>query len=396
MSLEGIRTIRDLPIEGRRVFVRVDFNVPLEGTKITDDTRIRAALPTLKHALERGARVIVASHLGRPKGSPDPKYSLEPAAMRLAELLGVEVLLADDCIGDGPKKVVQDLREGQIACLENLRFHPEEEKNDAQFAAELAKLADVYVNDAFGAAHRAHASVTALPKLMRDRGAGLLMEAELDALSKIAKGDVQRPYVAVLGGAKVSDKIAVLEALLLRVDALIIGGAMANTFLAAKGASLGKSLVEHDRFALARTIIARAAERKVDLVLPEDFVVATELDATSGRVTVPDEFNSNEMALDIGPRSVDLIIQRLKGARAVFWNGPMGRFENEAFAVGTRKVAHAIADLPGAFTVVGGGDSVAAVEEAGIANRFGHISTGGGASLELLEGRKLPGVEALR
>ncbi|MDQ3031439.1 MAG: phosphoglycerate kinase [Myxococcota bacterium] len=396
MSLEGIRSIRELPVEGRRVFVRVDFNVPLEGSKITDDTRIRAAMPTLRHAIERGARVVVASHLGRPKGAPDPKYSIEPAALRLAELMGVEVLLADDCIGDGPKKVVQDLREGQIACLENLRFHAEEEKNDPQFAAELAKLGDVYVNDAFGAAHRAHASVAALPKLMRERGAGLLMESELDALGKISKGEVQRPYVAVLGGAKVSDKLAVLEALLARVDALVIGGAMANTFLAAKGANLGKSLVEQDKLALARTILTRAAERKVDIVLPEDFVVGTSLSDTSGRVALPSEVGAEEMALDIGPRSVELFSKRLAGARTVFWNGPMGLFENDAFAAGTRGVAQAMAELSGAFTVVGGGDSVAAVQEAGLADRFGHVSTGGGASLELLEGRKLPGVEALR
>ncbi|AKF06843.1 phosphoglycerate kinase [Sandaracinus amylolyticus] len=396
MSLEGIRSVRDLPVEGRRVFVRVDFNVPLEGGKVGDDTRIRAAIPTLRHLLERGARVVVASHLGRPKGAPDPKYSMEPAAQKLAELMGVEVLLADDCVGDGPRKVVQDLREGQIACLENLRFHAEEEKNDAQFAAELAKLGDVYVNDAFGAAHRAHASVAALPKQIRDRGAGFLMEAELDALGKISKGEVQRPYVAVLGGAKVSDKLAVLEALLQKVDALIIGGAMANTFLAAKGASMGKSLVEQDKLALARTIMTRAGERKVDLLLPDDFVVGTGLDATSGRAALPDEIGAEEMALDIGPKSVEAFSKKLRGAKTVFWNGPMGLFENEAFAAGTRAIAKTMSELSGAFTVVGGGDSVAAVQETGLADKFGHVSTGGGASLELLEGRKLPGVDALR
>lgn len=396
MSLEGIRSVRELPVEGRRVFVRVDFNVPLEGGKITDDTRIRGAVPTLRHLLERGARVVIASHLGRPKGAPDPKYSMEPAAARLAELMGVEVLLADDCVGDGPRKVVQDLREGQIACLENLRFHAEEEKNDPQFAAELAKLADAYVNDAFGAAHRAHASVAALPKLLRDRGAGFLMESELDALGRIAKGDVQRPYVAVLGGAKVSDKIAVLEALLGRVDALIIGGAMANTFLAAKGSSMGKSLVEQDKLALARTIMQRAAERKVDLLLPDDFVVGSDVKASSGRPASPDEIGAEEMALDIGPQSVDAFAKKLRAARTIFWNGPMGLFENDAFAAGTRGIAKAMSEVPGAFTVVGGGDSVAAVQEAGLAEKFSHVSTGGGASLELLEGRKLPGVEALR
>ena len=393
--LEGIRSIRDLPLEGRRVFVRVDFNVPLEGGKVADDTRIRAAIPTLKLAIERGARVVIASHLGRPKGGPDPKYSMLPAGQKLAELMGVEVLLADDCIGDGPRKVVSDLREGQIACLENLRFHPEEEKNDEAFARELAKLCDCYVNDAFGAAHRAHASVQALPRLMRDRGAGLLLESELAALGRL-RADTPHPYVAMLGGAKVSDKIAVLEALLARVDGLIIGGAMANTFLAAKGVPMGKSLVEEDKLPLARTILARAAERKVEVVLPEDVVVAEALDATSGRVAKLDEIAPNEMALDIGPRSVELFAKAFSGAKAIFWNGPMGLFEKEPFAAGTRGVATAMGALSGAFTVVGGGDSVAAVQEAGLAERFTHVSTGGGASLELLEGRKLPGVEALR
>jgi phosphoglycerate kinase len=407
VALDGIRSIRDLAIEGRRTFVRVDFNVPLEfpvadssrrpeGARVTDDTRIRAAVPTLKHALDRGARVVIASHLGRPKGGPDPKYSLEPAAMRLAELMDVDVLLADDCIGDGPRKVVQDLRDGQIACLENLRFHPEEEKNEAQFAAELAKLCDVYVNDAFGAAHRAHASVAALPKLVRERGAGLLLESELDALGKISKGEVGHPYWAVLGGAKVSDKIAVIEALLAKVDGLAIGGAMANTFLAAKGVSVGKSLVEADKLALARTILARAQERKAELLLPEDVVVAASTDAKSGRAVPIDAIGESDMALDVGPKTVETFRKKLAGAKTVFWNGPMGLFENEPFAAGTRAVAQSLAELERSFTVVGGGDSVAAVQEAGLADRFSHVSTGGGASLEMLEGKKLPGVEALR
>src|SRR5690606_38022042 len=333
-------------------------------------------------------------HLGRPKGKPAPKYSLEPAGARLAELLGAEVLLADDCIGDGPRKVVSDLRDGQVALLENLRFHAEEEANDELFAKELARLAEVYVNDAFGAAHRAHASVSALPKLMREKAAGLLMEAELAALGKL-KDDPPHPYVAVLGGAKVSDKIAVLEALRARVDTLVIGGAMANTFLAAQGRAMGKSLVEDDKLALARTILARAEERGVALLLPVDVVVAPSTDDTSGRVVAVGELGAEDMALDIGPASVERFAEPMKGAKAVFWNGPMGLFENEAFAKGTLGVAQAIAASPGT-TVVGGGDSVAAVQQAGLAERFGHVSTGGGASLELLEGRKLPGVEALR
>lgn len=393
--LEGIVSIEELELAGRRCFIRVDFNVPLEGAKVTDDTRIRAAIPTLKYALDQGARVVIASHLGRPKGGPDPKYSMEPAAHRLAELMNLEVLLADDCVGDGPKKVVADLREGQICCLENLRFHPEEEKNDEAFARELAKLADCYVNDAFGAAHRAHASVAALPKLIRDRAAGLLLLSELKALGTL-RGDAPKPYVAVLGGAKVSDKIAVLEALLAKVDVLVIGGAMANTFLAAKGLAMGKSLVEEDKLAMARTIMSRASDRKVALLLPEDVVVAESLEATSGRVVPVSEIPADAMALDIGPKSVAAFAKAMTGARTVFWNGPMGLFEKAPFAAGTNGVAKTLAELKGAFTVVGGGDSVAAVQDAGLASSFSHVSTGGGASLELIEGRKLPGVEALR
>lgn len=392
--LEGIRSVRDLDVDGRRVFVRVDFNVPLEDGKVTDDTRIRAALPTIRLVMEKGGRPVLASHLGRPKGKPDPKYSLEPAGARLAELLGAEVLLADDCIGDGPRKVVSDLRDGQVALLENLRFHAEEEANDENFAKELARLCEVYVNDAFGAAHRAHASVSALPRLVRDRGAGLLMEAELGALGKL-RDEPPHPYVAVLGGAKVSDKIAVLEALLARVDTLVIGGAMANTFLAAQGRSMGKSRIEEDKLALARTILTRAEERGVSVPLPVDVVVAESTEAESGRVIRVEEIGAEDMALDIGPESVALFAEPIRGAKAVFWNGPMGLFESPAFAKGTLGVAEAIAASPG-FTVVGGGDSVAAVQQAGLADRFGHVSTGGGASLELLEGRKLPGVEALR
>ena len=392
--LEGIRSVRDLDVDGRRVFVRVDFNVPLDDGAVTDDTRIRAALPTIRYLMENGGRPVLASHLGRPKGKAKPELSLEPAGTRLAELLDCEVLLADDCIGDGPRKVVNDLRDGQVALLENLRFHEGEEEDDEGFAKELARMGEVYVNDAFGAAHRAHASVSALPGLMRHKGAGLLMQAELDALGTL-RDDPPKPYVAVLGGAKVSDKIGVIEALMGRVDTLVIGGAMANTFLAAQGREVGKSLVEEDKLALARTLLTRAEERGMSLLLPIDVVVASSVDSDAGRTVPVTEIGASDMALDIGPKSVERFAEAMKDAKAVFWNGPMGLFENEPFSHGTLGVAEAIAAAPG-FTVVGGGDSVAAVQQANMADRFDHVSTGGGASLELLEGRTLPGVEALR
>jgi phosphoglycerate kinase len=399
--LAGITPIKDLEIENKRVFIRVDFNVPLEeqpdGTqKITDDARIVEALPTIKHAIERGARVILASHLGRPKKGPDPKLSLEPVGARLAELLGVEVHIPDDCVGDAAKKVVFDLRAGQVCLLENLRFHPEEEKNDEAFAQKLAELCDVYVCDAFGCVHRAHASVHALPKLMRERGCGYLLEKEIEALGKIVTNP-DKPFVALLGGAKVSDKIAVLDALLEKVDALIIGGAMANTFLAARGANLQASKVEEDKFALARTILEKAAAKKVDLVLPVDVVVAQNLSASEGKVVDVGAIPEGFMALDIGPKSIALFSKWFDKARSVFWNGPMGLFEKPAFSNGTFSVARALAASQ-AFTVIGGGDSAAAVKEAGegVAKKFSHISTGGGASLELIEGKKLPGIEILR
>jgi phosphoglycerate kinase len=399
-TLDRITSIRELPIENKRVFIRVDFNVPLEeegGRQIiTDDARIREALPTIKHAIERGARVILASHLGRPKKGPDPKLSLEPAGTRLAELLGVEVHMPEDCIGDAAKKVVFDLRGGQVCLLENLRFHPEEEKDDETFAQKLSELCDVYVDDAFGAVHRAHASVHALPKIMRERGCGFLLEKEIAALGKIITTP-DKPFVAILGGAKVSDKIAVLDSLLEKVDALVIGGAMANTFLAAKGVKLQASKIEEDKLALARTILEKATEKKVDVALPVDVVVAGSITASEGRAVDLASIPEGHMALDIGPKSIALFEKQIARAKSIFWNGPMGLFEKAPFAAGTFAIAKAMA-ASSAFTVVGGGDSASAVKEAGadIAAKMKHISTGGGASLELIEGKKLPGIEVLR
>jgi len=388
-----IKSIADLPIEGRRVFIRVDFNVPLTPAKgVADDSRIRASLPTIVHAVKRGARVVLASHLGRPKGVT-PGLSLEPVGARLAELLGKEVLLTDEAVGDGARKVVADLRDGDVALLENLRFFAGEEANDDGFARQLASYADVYVNDAFGTAHRAHASTAGMIKYVQEKGAGFLMIKEVQFLGKLL-GDVERPYLAVVGGAKVSDKIAVLENLLGRVDAFLIGGAMANTFLKAKGGDVGKSRVEEDKLAVARAFLAKAELRKVEVLLPSDVIAAASLDATEGQSVRADKVPAELMALDIGPQAAAGFADRIARARTVFWNGPMGVFEKKPFAAGTLAVAKAVAACKG-LTVVGGGDSVAAVNEMGVADQIKHISTGGGASLEFIEGKTLPGIAAL-
>lgn len=396
--LAGIRSIEELELENKRVFIRVDFNVPLDKKtrEITDDERIRAALPTIKHAIEAGARVILASHLGRPKGKVVPEMSLEPAGKRLAELLEVEVHLPDDAVGDAPKKVVQDLRTGQVCLLENLRFHATETSDDEAFARELASLADVYVCDAFGTMHRAHASVHALPKMMEERAAGFLVKKEIECLGKVVEAP-PKPFVAILGGAKVADKIAVIESLMQKCQAICIGGAMANTLLAAQGNNLQASRVEEDWLARGRTLLEQARDKGVDIVLPSDVVVAGSLEANEGKTVEVSKVPPGSMALDIGPQSLKAFSERIASAGCLFWNGPMGLFENDAFAAGTNGVAEAVAEAEG-FSVVGGGDSAAAVRQAGadLAAKIDHISTGGGASLELIEGKQLPGIEALR
>ena len=391
------KTIRDLNLKDRRVFLRVDFNVPLENGTIGDDTRIQASLPTIRYALDAGAAVVVlASHLGRPKGKPNPEMSLRPVAKRTGELLGRDVSLAEDCVGAAAEQAVARAPDGGVVLLENLRFHPEEEKDDEDFARKLASLADVYVNDAFGAAHRAHASVHAIVRLMLpDAVAGLLMETELRYLGE-AVGNPARPYVAVLGGAKVSDKIDLIENLIPRVDRLLIGGAMAYTFFKAQGKPVGKSLVEDDKQAEARDIIAGAKASGLELLLPVDHVVAPKIEAgvPTETLSVDDPRIGDRMGLDIGPRTARVFADALHDASTVVWNGPMGVFEIDAFAQGTIEVAKAVADVKGT-TIIGGGDSIAAVKKAGVADRITHISTGGGASLEFLGGRTLPGVAVL-
>jgi phosphoglycerate kinase len=386
------KTVRDLDVFGKRALVRVDFNVPLENGAVSDDTRIRAALPTLQYLIDHKAKTILCSHLGRPKGKPDSAYSLGPVGVRLSQLLKREVRTAPDCVGPAVQDMVHAMQPGDLLLLENLRFHPEEEANKAGFAQALASLADVYVDDAFGSAHRAHASTAGVAKRL-PAVAGFLMERELNFLGR-ALTNPTRPFVAILGGAKVSDKIAVIENLLGKADRLLIGGGMANTFLKAQGEEVGQSLVENDKLEAAKDLLQKGASK---LVLPVDVVIADQFDARALHCTVAvNAVLSNWRILDIGPKTVEWFKEHLHGARTVVWNGPMGVFEMAPFAAGTFAIAHALAELSGATTIVGGGDSAATVEQAGVSERITHISTGGGASLEFLEGRELPGVAVLQ
>jgi len=391
------RDVTTIDPRGQRVLVRVDFNVPVKDGKVTDDTRIDGAVPTIRWLADHGGRVILMSPLGRPKGGPEPKYSLRPVAARLAERLGRPVAFADDCVGPAAESAVAKLADGDVLLLENVRFHPEEEKNDPEFAKRLAALGDLYVDDAFGTAHRAHASTEGVARLKRPAVAGFLIERELKYLGQ-ALDQPKRPFVAILGGAKISGKIDVIEALMGKCDRLLIGGAMMFTFARALGKPTGKSLVEEDRIAMAKEILERAKSRGVDLVLPEDCLASTAADGSApSHVTTLDGLQADEMGVDIGPATVKRFAEKLAGAGTVLWNGPMGIFEVPAFAEGTRQVARVLAELGsrGAVTVVGGGDSVAAVQESGLAERFTHLSTGGGASLEFLEGKDLPGIAIL-
>jgi len=389
------QSVKDLDLKGQRVFIRVDFNVPIKNGAIKDDTRVRASLPTIQYALGQGATVILASHLGRPKGGPNPEMSLRPVATRLGELLGRPVTFADDCVGPAAKQAVERAGANGLVLLENLRFHPEEEKNDPAFARQLAELADLYVNDAFGSAHRAHASTEGIVRHVGRAAAGLLMADEVAYLGKALESP-DRPFVAVLGGAKVSDKLEVIQNLLGKVDALVIGGAMAYTFLKAQGLPVGKSLVEEDLLDEARSLLAQAKARGIALELPTDHVVAGKLEAgvPTEVLAVTDPAIGERMGLDIGPQTAARYAALIGKAHTVVWNGPMGVFEIDAFAAGTNTVARAVAGVAGT-TIIGGGDSIAAVAKAGVSDRISHISTGGGASLEFLGGRTLPGVAVL-
>jgi phosphoglycerate kinase len=389
----AIRSYKDADVRGRRVLLRVDFNVPLDGAEIRDDTRIRAAIPTIRNLVDRKAAVILVSHLGRPKGQRNPKYSLVPVAMRLSELLGQPVEFVDDVAGEAASEAAKILPPGATLLLQNIRFEPGEETNDAGFAARLAHLADIYVNDAFGAAHRAHASTEGVAKLLPSYAGGLML-SEVDALQRLVNSP-REGFVAIIGGAKVSDKISVLERLVERVEVLLIGGGMANTFLLARGNEIGTSLAEPDALGDAHRVIQLAGQHKTDVLLPTDVVIAPANDSDRVSTVSADDVPADQSIFDIGPETVAAFSKQVGRSRTVFWNGPMGVFEKPQFASGTMAIARAVA-ASDAFSVIGGGDSVAAVEEAGVADQVSHISTGGGASLEFVEGRALPGIEALR